>query len=61
MGSYITDLALVSILVIGITAIMGVFANGVGERLFGGKGGSDIYNQDQKIKAGFKTIGGKTK
>ncbi|MFS0865577.1 hypothetical protein [Fredinandcohnia sp. 179-A 10B2 NHS] len=61
MAAYILDLALLTILVIGITATMGVIANGVGERVFGGKTGSDILNRDLKVKTGWKAVGGKTK
>ena len=37
MIAYIFDFLLVTILIIGITAINGVIANGIGEKLFGGK------------------------
>ncbi|WP_453990452.1 hypothetical protein [Bacillus nitroreducens] len=61
MTSYITDLALIAILVIGITALMGVMANGIGERVFGGKTGSHIVKNDLNVKAGWKNVGGRKK
>lgn len=61
MASYIMDLGLIAILVIGITALMGVMANGIGERVFGGKTGSDIVNRDLNVKTGWKSVGGKRK
>ncbi|MFS0824151.1 hypothetical protein [Bacillus sp. 1P02SD] len=61
MASYIMDLGLIAVLVIGITALMGVMANGVGERVFGGKSGSDIVNRDSHVKTGWKNVGGRKK
>ncbi|MFD1778209.1 MULTISPECIES: hypothetical protein [Fredinandcohnia] len=61
MASYIMDLGLIAILVIGITALMGVIANGVGEKVFGGKSGSDIVTRDLNVKAGWKNVGGRKK
>ncbi|MFT4412493.1 hypothetical protein ACLM5H_01410 [Fredinandcohnia humi] len=60
MGSYIIDLAILTVLVIGITATMGVIANGFGEKI-GGKAGSTIVNRDLSVKAGWKSVGGKKK
>ncbi|WP_077617313.1 hypothetical protein [Bacillus sinesaloumensis] len=61
MSSYIIDLGLIAVLVIGITALMGVMANGLGERVFGGKKGSTIVNNDLNVKAGWKNVGGRKK
>lgn len=61
MTDYIIDLALLAVLIIGITATVGVVTNGIGEKVFGGKGGSDILNRDLQVKAGWKQIGGKKK
>ncbi|WP_449539482.1 hypothetical protein [Ferdinandcohnia sp. Marseille-Q9671] len=61
MASYILDLGLITVLVIGITALMGVMANGLGERVFGGKTGSSIVNQDLRVKTGWNNVGGKKK
>ncbi|MCH1626224.1 hypothetical protein [Fredinandcohnia quinoae] len=61
MTEYIIDLALLTVLIIGITAINGVLTNGIGEKVFGGKGGSDIYNRDLNVKTGWKQVGGKKK
>ncbi|WP_099354199.1 hypothetical protein [Fredinandcohnia onubensis] len=61
MASYIMDLGLIAILVIGITALMGVIANGVGEKVFGGKSSSDIVTRDLNVKAGWKNVGGRKK
>jgi len=59
MAQYFIDLTLVALLVIGITAIMGVFANGIGEKFFGGSARSENVNQSAKTQSGWKLIGGK--
>jgi hypothetical protein len=58
MLGYFTDLALVSVLVIGITALMGSITNGIGTIFFGGKKKSEYVDQNKKIQAGWKQVGG---
>ncbi|WP_071459152.1 hypothetical protein [Bacillus massilinigeriensis] len=58
MGDYIADLMIVALLVIGMTALMGVFTNGIGETLFGGKRKSEFKGKSDKMQTGWKTVGG---
>ncbi|MCH6265188.1 MULTISPECIES: hypothetical protein [Neobacillus] len=61
MAGYITDLTVVALLVIGITAFMGVITNGIGEKVFGGKRRSEFVDQSARFQTGWKTVGGKRK
>nr|WP_263328326.1 hypothetical protein [Neobacillus sp. Marseille-Q6967] len=61
MGAYIIDLSIVAILVIGLTALMGVITNGFGEKVFGGKNRSEFVNQSAEFQTGWKSVGGKKK
>ena len=61
MGGYIADLTMVALLVIGITALMGVITNSFGEKVFGGKNRSEFVNQHAKYQKGWKAVGGKKK
>jgi len=58
MGSYFFDFFLISLLVIGITALNGVFLNGLGIRVFGGKNRFKFKNQSAKTQTGWKNVGG---
>ena len=49
MGGYIMDLTIVALLIVGITATIGVITNGVGTRFFSGN------------KTGWKNVGGSKK
>lgn len=59
MVEYITDLSLVTVLVIGITAFMGVITNGIGVKLFGGKNKMEFVDKSAKFQTGWKQVGGK--
>ncbi|MBD8067521.1 hypothetical protein [Bacillus sp. PS06] len=61
MLSYIFDFTIVAILVIGITALIGVISNGVGINLLGGKTKSEFVDQSTKMQAGWKNVGGQNK
>ncbi|MGG7618548.1 hypothetical protein ACVBAX_10795 [Robertmurraya sp. GLU-23] len=61
MVNYITDLTIVALLIIGITAVLGVVTNGIGEKLFGGKQKSEFVDQSAKFQTGWKQVGGKRK
>lgn len=61
MAGYFTDLIVVAILVIGITAIMGVLVNGIGEKVFGGRKRTEFVDQTARFQAGWKSVGGKQK
>jgi len=58
MGAYITDLTIVALLIIGITALMGVITNSIGEKIFGGKRRSEFVDEGAKYRTGFKPVGG---
>ncbi len=58
---YITDLAIVTVLIVGLTALMGVIANGIGEKVFGGRKRSEYVVQSAHFQTGWKQIGGKKK
>ncbi|MFZ3589231.1 hypothetical protein ACOI1C_08040 [Bacillus sp. DJP31] len=58
---YILDFSLVALLVIGLTAIMGVLTNGIGEKLAGGKGDPESFNQSAKTQTGWNQVGGRVK
>jgi hypothetical protein len=59
MVGYITDLTIVALLIIGITALMGVLTNGFGEKVLGGKNRSEFVDQSAKFQTGWKSVGGK--
>lgn len=61
MFQYIMDFGLVVTLIVVITAIMGVLSNGIGEKIFGGKGHTENFSQSAKTQVGWKSIGGKNK
>ncbi|MBS4188884.1 hypothetical protein KHA94_01450 [Bacillus sp. FJAT-49705] len=61
MKEYIFDLTVVALLVIGFTATLGVFTNGLGERLFGGKKKTEFVDQSARFQTGWKSVGGKKK
>jgi hypothetical protein len=61
MVGYITDLSIVAILIIGITALMGVLTNGFGERVFGGKQRSEFVDQSARFQTRWKSVGGNKK
>lgn len=59
MLAYIIDLSIVAILVIGITALNGVFTNAIGEKIFGRNKKSQFVDMSNKMSANFKQVGGK--
>ena len=59
MAAYITDFILVSVCVIGFTALNGIITNGMAERWFSGKKHSDIFDHSARIQSGWKQVGGK--
>jgi hypothetical protein len=61
MGGYIIDLIVVTLLVVGITALMGVITNGIGEKVFGGKKRTEFVDESAKYQTGWKMVGGKRK
>ncbi|KAB2337220.1 hypothetical protein F7731_06250 [Cytobacillus depressus] len=61
MKEYIFDLTVVALLIIGLTATLGVFTNGLGERLFGGRKKNEFVDQCAKFQTGWNAVGGKKK
>ncbi|MEO2077554.1 MAG: hypothetical protein ABGX20_19635 [Bacillus sp. (in: firmicutes)] len=61
MGAYITDLTIVALLIVGITALMGVITNSFGEKVFGGKRRSEYVDESARYQTGWKAVGGKKK
>lgn len=61
MVGYITDLIIVAVLVVGITALMGVLTNGFGEKVFGGKKKSEFVDRSARFQTGWKSVGGNRK
>lgn len=59
MGQYFLDLAIVGGLVIGITALMGVITNGIGESVFGGAKRTEHVDESLKTQTGWRLVGGK--
>ena len=61
MMAYIADLTMVALLIIGITAFMGVISNGIGEKIFGGKRRTEFTDESAKYRTGWKAVGGNRK
>jgi hypothetical protein len=59
MGGYIFDLTVISLLIIGITAVNGVVANSIGEKIFGGKRKTEFVDKSNRMQTGWKSVGGK--
>jgi len=59
MGAYITDLTIVALLIIALTALMGVITNSIGEKVFGGKLRTEFVDESAKYRTGWKAVGGK--
>jgi hypothetical protein len=58
MFEYIADLTIVALLIIGITAFMGVIFNSIGEKVFGGKTKSEFVEKSASVQTGWKLVGG---
>jgi hypothetical protein len=61
MGDYIMDLTIVTLLVVGITATIGVITNGIGTKFFGGKYRTEFVDQSTRMQTGWKNVGGNKK
>jgi hypothetical protein len=59
MVRYFTDFLIVSAFIVGLTALMGVIANGIGEHIFGGSKRKEHVNESKHIQTGWKLVGGK--
>ncbi|MFY0760072.1 hypothetical protein AB1K32_14480 [Metabacillus dongyingensis] len=56
---YAFDFLLVAALVIGITALMGVITNGIGETILSGKKKNENVEHTLKTQAGWRKVGGR--
>lgn len=62
MAQYFVDFTLVSLIIIGLTAILGVLLNGIGEKFFGrGKEGLESVQHSNHTQIGWNNVGGKKK
>lgn len=61
MGGYIMDLTIVALLIVGITATIGVITNGVGTRFFSGNKRNEFVDQSTRLQTGWKNVGGGSK
>ncbi|MBB5354263.1 hypothetical protein HNR43_000218 [Anoxybacillus mongoliensis] len=59
MAQFFIDFTIVAILVIGITALMGVILNGIGENIFGGRKKRLHTAMSEQMQTGWKAVGGK--
>lgn len=53
---FIIDLIVFAVLVIGLTAMLGVISTSIGERIFGRKKGSDFYDQNMNSQKGWRKM-----
>ncbi len=58
MGEYIADFTMVTLVVIGITALMGSITNGIGIKFFSRKQKGQFVDQSAKVQTGWKSVGG---
>ena len=59
MSMFLLDFAIVSLLIISLTALLGVFTNGLGVMVFGGRHKNKFVNQTAKTQMGWRKVGGK--
>lgn len=58
MGGYIMDLTIVALLIVGITATIGVITNGIGTKFFSGNKRTEFVDQSTRLQTGWKNVGG---
>ena len=59
MFSFWLDFIIISVLIVGITATMGVIIHWFGVNIFGRSKSNEFVIQSDKSTAGFKKVGGK--
>lgn len=59
MNMFLLDFAIVSILIIGLTAFLGSLTSGFGAIVFGGKTKNKFVDQTAKTQIGWRKVGGK--
>ncbi|WP_369900665.1 hypothetical protein [Bacillus manliponensis] len=58
MVAFFIDFAIVALLVIGITAFIGVITNSIGEKLFGRKNKMKFVDQSSRMQSSWNKVGG---
>ncbi|CAM4091549.1 hypothetical protein BAMA_17390 [Bacillus manliponensis] len=58
MVAFFIDFAIVALLVIGITAFIGVITNSIGEKVFGRKNNMKFVNQSSRMQSSWNKVGG---
>lgn len=58
MVAFFTDFAIVSLLIIGITAFIGVITNNIGEKVFGRKHKMKFVDQSNRVQSSWNKVGG---
>lgn len=61
MGSLILDTVLIALLVIGLTAFLGVIVNGVGTKIIGKKNSKEYLSKGRSYQDNWKAVGGTKK
>lgn len=61
MAQFMLDFGVVGLLIIGLTALNGVIANGIGENLFGGKDRNRYPDASDRVQTNWKMVGGNNK
>lgn len=56
MTSFIVDFILFAVLVIGLTAMLGVISTTIGERIVGRKKSSEYYDQNANSQKGWRKM-----
>jgi hypothetical protein len=58
MAGYIIDVAIVTVLSVGLVAIMGVMLNGIGEKVFARNKRNEFVDQSARFQVGWNSVGG---
>lgn len=58
MAGFITDFVIIAVLIIGITATMGVLTNGIGTKIIGRKNRNLFVEKSNRMQTGWKQVGG---
>ena len=61
MFAFIRDFLIIAILIIGITALMGVIARGIAQTFFAGKNKGFFIDKSKSFQTGWNEVGGKKK
>ncbi|HEX6922745.1 MAG TPA: hypothetical protein VF149_02885 [Bacillales bacterium] len=56
MGLFLADLIVLAVLVIGLTAMLGVISTSIGEKVFGRKKSGKFYNHNMNSQKGWRKM-----